>query len=91
MRSLGYLSKIICIHSDLALHMAYFIFLATVAVLWLVGVCVYNVFLHPLKAIPGPFMAKISRFWIFGLEMRGNPHVEILDLHRKYGIQITTD
>ncbi|KAJ5605341.1 cytochrome P450 [Penicillium lagena] len=65
--------------------MVYLTYGAIVVVLWFVGTCVYNVFFHPLKAIPGPFMAKISRWWIFGLEMRGNPHVEILDLHRKYG------
>ncbi|PKY05677.1 cytochrome P450 [Aspergillus campestris IBT 28561] len=65
--------------------MVYLTFGVIVVVSWFVGTCVYNVFFHPLKAIPGPFMAKISRWWIFDLEMRGNPHVEILELHRKYG------
>ncbi|KAJ5781189.1 cytochrome P450 [Penicillium paradoxum] len=65
--------------------MSYLAYGAIVVLLWLVGSTVYNVFFHPLKAIPGPFMAKITRWWIFTLEMRGNPHVEILDLHRKYG------
>lgn len=71
--------------------MAYLAYGAIVMVLWFVTTCVYNVFFHPLKAIPGPLMAKISRGWIFGLEMRGNPHVEILDLHRKYGMVSTID
>jgi hypothetical protein len=71
--------------------MAYLTYVAIAVVLWLVGTCVYNVFFHDLKAIPGPFMAKISRWWIFGLEMRGNPHMEILDLHRKYGMFTTTE
>lgn len=62
-----------------------------VAAFWFVGTCVYNVFFHPLKAVPGPFMAKVSRWWIFVLEMRGNPHVEILGLHRKYGMFTTAD
>lgn len=55
-------------------------------ILWLIGIGVYNVFFHSLSAIPGPFFAKISRWWLFKLEMRGNPHMEILDLHRKYGM-----
>jgi hypothetical protein len=71
--------------------MVYLTYGAIAVVLWFVGTCVYNVFFHPLKAIPGPFMAKISRWWIFGLEMRGNPHVEILDLHREYGMFTTTE
>ncbi len=58
---------------------------AVVLGLWVFGTCVYNVYFHPLRAIPGPFVAKISRWWLFTLEMRGNPHTEILELHRKYG------
>ncbi|KAI9370115.1 cytochrome P450 [Aspergillus egyptiacus] len=53
--------------------------------LWVVGQCVYNVFFHPLRAIPGPMLAGVSRWWLFWLEWKGNPHVEILELHRKYG------
>lgn len=54
--------------------------------LWVIGKCVYNVFFHPLRAIPGPTLAAISRWWLFWLEMGSNPHTEILDLHRKYGM-----
>ncbi|KAK3896972.1 cytochrome P450 [Staphylotrichum tortipilum] len=54
-------------------------------VFWAIGSCVYNVYFHPLKAVPGPFLAKLSRWWLFTLEMRGNPHTEILELHQKYG------
>ncbi len=54
-------------------------------VLWVVGSCIYNIYFHPLRAVPGPFLAKISRWWLFALEMRGNPHTEILELHQKYG------
>ena len=54
--------------------------------LWAVLRCVYNVYFHPLRAIPGPLLARISRWWLFCLEMRGNPHFEVLELHRKYGM-----
>ncbi len=57
-------------------------------VLWVIGSCVYNVYFHPLKAVPGPFLAKLSRWWLFRLEMRGNPHSEILELHQKYGMPL---
>lgn len=60
-------------------------------VLCFVGHCVYNVFFHPLRNIPGPFLAKISRWWLFTLEMRGNPHPDILELHQKYGTHDSDD
>ncbi len=58
---------------------------AVALALWVFGTYVYNIHFHPLRAIPGPFFAKLSRWWLFSLEMRGNPHTEILELHRKYG------
>ncbi|KAJ5915766.1 hypothetical protein N7454_010907 [Penicillium verhagenii] len=51
---------------------------------WLLGNCIYNVFFHPLCKIPGPFLAKLSRFWLFALEIKGTQHLEIHSLHRKY-------
>lgn len=59
--------------------------------LWVVGQCVYNVFFHPLRGIPGPMLAGISRWWLFWLEWKGNPHVEILELHRKYGMSLENE
>lgn len=53
---------------------------------WAVFRCVYNAYLHPLRTIPGPALAKLSRWWLFHLEMRENPHIQILKLHRKYGM-----
>lgn len=54
--------------------------------LWVLSHCTYNVFLHPLRGVPGPTLAKVSRWWLFCVEMGGDPHVEILKLHRKYGM-----
>ncbi|KAK2740854.1 cytochrome P450 4A10 [Colletotrichum kahawae] len=45
----------------------------------------YNIFLHPLKGIPGPFAAKLSRLWLFYWDYSGNPHRHIRDLHTKFG------
>ncbi|KAL0930039.1 cytochrome P450 4A10 [Colletotrichum truncatum] len=46
---------------------------------------VYNVFLHPLRRVPGPFLAKHSRLWLFYHDYHGNPHNHIRELHRKLG------
>lgn len=65
--------------------MSYTIFTAVALGLWATGTCIYNACFHPLRSIPGPFFAKFSRWWLFTLEMRGNPHLDLLDLHREYG------
>ncbi|CCF35218.1 cytochrome P450 4A10 [Colletotrichum higginsianum] len=46
---------------------------------------VYNVCFHPLRRVPGPFLAKISRLWLFYHDYHGNPHNHIRELHRKLG------
>jgi hypothetical protein len=66
--------------------MLYQTWAALLFLLWLIARCVYNLFLHPLRAIPGPLLAKVSRAWLFYLEMKGNPHDDILDKHRIYGM-----
>lgn len=39
----------------------------------------------PLRSIPGPFLASISRLWIFQ-KQRGYQRQQVdIDLHRKYG------
>lgn len=48
----------------------------------------YNLCFHPLRGIPGPILAKITRWWIFNLEMKREPHMEILRLHQIYGMNL---
>lgn len=45
----------------------------------------YNVFLHPLRKIPGPFLAGLTELWRTTRYGRGQWHDDILDLHRQYG------
>jgi hypothetical protein len=47
--------------------------------------CFYNVFLHPLAKVPGPFLAKISTFWLFGKEIEGDAANNLAQLHKRYG------
>lgn len=45
----------------------------------------YNIFFHPLRHIPGPFLAKFSQTWRNHKYFRGTWHDDTLDLHRKHG------
>jgi hypothetical protein len=45
----------------------------------------YNLFLHPLRNLPGPFLARSSPLWRLAKYFQGTWHDDILDLHRKYG------
>lgn len=46
---------------------------------------VYNAYLHPLRKIPGPFLAGATELWRTRKYAGGNWHQDILDLHRQYG------
>jgi len=45
----------------------------------------YSIFLHPLRRVPGPFLAKFTELWRTSKYFRGNWHSDILELHAKYG------
>lgn len=52
---------------------------------FLVFRALYSVFLHPLRNVPGPGLAKITELWRTNRYFRGYWHRDILDLHRQYG------
>ena len=66
--------------------MSYAAYIALTLGAWAFLRCVYNVYFHPLRAVPGPYFASISGWWLFGLEMGANPHLKLLELHRKHGM-----
>lgn len=45
----------------------------------------YNIFFHPIRHVPGPFLAKLTRLWLFWHDFGGNPHTTIRSLHQKLG------
>jgi hypothetical protein len=56
------------------------------------SILVYRAFLHPLKKFPGPFNARLSKFWtlkkVIGTKIRW---YQVLDqLHEKYGDYVRT-
>ncbi|KAH6684786.1 cytochrome P450 oxidoreductase [Halenospora varia] len=53
-----------------------------------VAIIIYKVirdFASPLRHLPGPFIARFSRFWIFREARNGTFHLSSVKLHQKYG------
>ncbi|KAH0615346.1 uncharacterized protein H6S33_000982 [Morchella sextelata] len=48
---------------------------------------VYRIWFHPLRNFPGPFWAKVTKFWIPYTHWKTNwqYHLVMLELHKKYG------
>ncbi|KIK67013.1 hypothetical protein GYMLUDRAFT_156769, partial [Collybiopsis luxurians FD-317 M1] len=40
---------------------------------------------HPLAKIPGPWVAKVSKFWLVYIRLTGRHHLVYKELHDKYG------
>ncbi|KAF7310073.1 hypothetical protein MIND_00380500 [Mycena indigotica] len=45
---------------------------------------------HPLAHVPGPFAARISKYWSFKLLLSGEKHRVLKELHDKYGDVVRT-
>ncbi|KUJ11235.1 cytochrome P450 [Mollisia scopiformis] len=59
--------------------------LFTTVVLYITGWIVYCRYFHPLRAIPGPFLASISRSWIVYKTMAADMEHTQRALHKKHG------
>ncbi|OKP06708.1 Pisatin demethylase [Penicillium subrubescens] len=61
--------------------------LTGVALLWChsIGVLLYSLFFSPLRRIPGPFLARATRWWEYIKVVNGDSHREYVRLHEKYG------
>lgn len=46
---------------------------------------IYNLFFHPLRNVPGPFLARSSSLWRLIRYFRGSWHDDVIELHKKYG------
>ncbi|KAG4443116.1 hypothetical protein IFR05_001442 [Cadophora sp. M221] len=56
--------------------------ISTLSILYLL---IYRIAFHPLRNIPGPFLAKITGHWRNDRTWRGTWHDDILRLHERYG------
>ncbi|RII17407.1 hypothetical protein CUC08_Gglean002502 [Alternaria sp. MG1] len=61
-----------------------------VAVVYTLWTVVYNLYLNPLKQVPGPFLWSISSTPLFLASISDTPHKQILELHQKYGGVVRT-
>lgn len=57
-------------------------------VVYLVGTAVYSVFFHPLRNVPGPPLAKLSKAWSRYGNLKGRKSHRIHDAHLKYGRRV---
>lgn len=57
-----------------------------------ISIVIYRLYLHPLRAFPGSWGAKISRLYVFALVRRtgGKYHFELERLHRQFGDFVRT-
>lgn len=45
----------------------------------------YSLFLSPLRRIPGPLLARMTRWWEYCVVKKGKSNQEYIRLHQKYG------
>ena len=64
------------------------VLLGVSALLYFVLLSLYNIFLHPLRQFPGPFLASGTRLWLVYHTYRRQRHVLDLCLHAKYGAYV---
>ncbi|KAJ5895257.1 hypothetical protein N7495_006948 [Penicillium taxi] len=46
---------------------------------------ILNRYFHPLKRVPGPFLASFSKIWLLYHALSGSQHVTEMEAHKKYG------
>ncbi|KAK4184558.1 putative cytochrome P450 E-class, group I [Podospora australis] len=51
----------------------------------LIAICIYRRYLYPLKAIPGPPLASVSRLWHLRHILKGDQNLQLIALHDKHG------
>lgn len=59
--------------------------LCGLAIVKLLLSCLYNLFFHPLRHIPGPRLARVSRLWSRIGNFHGRKSERIHEAHLKYG------
>ncbi|KAI0154228.1 cytochrome P450 [Xylariaceae sp. FL1272] len=58
---------------------------ALLALGYVIAICLYRAFLHPLAKVPGPFLSRISGLPAFHYTLKKDRHVWLWRLHQKYG------
>lgn len=67
-------------------HSAWFVLICA-SLSYVLLISIYNVFFHPLAKVPGPFLAKLTKVWLFRTELTGDAANILAALHKKYGMR----
>ncbi|KIW08650.1 uncharacterized protein PV09_00605 [Verruconis gallopava] len=74
---------------DLAHHLGFYSLLVSgISFIYVLGVIVYRLTLHPLAKYPGPFLAKITDVYLAYHAWKGDRHLEFYRCHEKYGTHV---
>jgi hypothetical protein len=57
------------------------------SLVYVLSISIYNAFWHPLAKVPGPFLAKFTKIWLFRAELSGDGANVLAALHKKYGMK----
>lgn len=63
--------------------------LATQLVLFAAGLLLRRYFLSPLRGVPGPFLAKLTRLWHIHRILKGDQNLALVALHDQYGMEVS--
>lgn len=47
---------------------------------------IHGLFFSPLRNVPGPFLARVTRWFEYLMVRRGDSNLEYVRLHKKYGM-----
>lgn len=64
--------------------------ISTYATSLFTSMTIYRIFFHRLRHFPGPFWAKMSKFWHVGKCIGSQNHLVLDALHKKYGDFVRT-
>jgi len=45
----------------------------------------HSLLFSPLRRVPGPFLARVTRWWEYRMVLGGDSNQEYIRLHKKYG------
>ena len=48
-------------------------------------ITIYRIFFHPLRSVPGPFLARFSKLWLVWHVRKGKSHIQFPELHAQFG------
>ena len=69
-----------------ALSLSGILLLLSLVVTAAVGKRVYNAYTSPLRDVPGPWLARVTRFWLAKAIAAGDFEQTNIKLHQKYGM-----